>query len=169
MNNICAICLDDDVVDMTNETFLENKTCQCKFFFHKKCIDMWIIAHNRCIICNTKFSHLNHDFKEKKMVNYDYIDSEERRRFAQVGHDYLIKNAVQNDFKNQIRLDFFHPVKEFLWDHKNDAFKSSNKSFLEYSDEKLNDPLFGTISFNATSNSATSNSATSNAKNYLKK
>ena len=55
------------------------------------------------------------------LVNYIYLDTEERRRFAQVGHEYLIE---QLQFigeekvleKNKIyRIDYNHPVKEIIW------------------------------------------------------
>jgi hypothetical protein len=55
--------------------------------------------------------------------NYVYLDTEERRRFAQKGHEYLIEQvqhtgtdamAVAGQTK-QIRLSYNHPVKELVW------------------------------------------------------
>lgn len=55
------------------------------------------------------------------LVNYVYLDSDERRRFALVGHEYLIEqiqyNGLERVVRNETRytLDFNHPVKELLW------------------------------------------------------
>jgi hypothetical protein len=55
--------------------------------------------------------------------NYVYLDTEERRRFAQKGHEYLIEQVqhtgadATNDSVSQqsIRLSYNHPVKELVW------------------------------------------------------
>jgi hypothetical protein len=60
--------------------------------------------------------------------NYIYLDTEERRRFAQKGHEYLIEQVQHTgtDSLNvtggsssgagaQIRLSYNHPVKELIW------------------------------------------------------
>jgi hypothetical protein len=58
----------------------------------------------------------------KVWANYIYLDTEERRRFAQKGHEYLIEQVqhtgadtlTQNQTK-QVRLSYNHPVKELVW------------------------------------------------------
>ena len=55
--------------------------------------------------------------------NYVYLDTEERRRFAQKGHEYLIEQVQHtgvdtvNDSTQakQVRLSYNHPVKELVW------------------------------------------------------
>jgi len=56
------------------------------------------------------------------LVNYIYLDSEERKRFAQASHEYLIEQlqftgveTVVADKANKVRLNFNHPVKELVW------------------------------------------------------
>ena len=61
------------------------------------------------------------------LVNYVYLDSEERRRFAQVGHEYLIEQVQftgseqvppasnSTSTKGNYRLGFNHPTKELVW------------------------------------------------------
>ena len=73
------------------------------------------------------------------LVDYVYIDTEERRRFAQVGHEYLInqlqftgEEAVNNN-PLRIKLGFNHPTKEFIWDIKSGDYISGNAPFLTYS------------------------------------
>ena len=50
--------------------------------------------------------------------DYIYLDTDERRRFAQVSHEYLIeqvqREAVDAD-KTSLKLNFNHPVKELIW------------------------------------------------------
>jgi hypothetical protein len=51
-------------------------------------------------------------------VDYIYLDTDERRRFAQVTHEYLIEQLqFTGDEKAQskIKLNFNHPVKELVW------------------------------------------------------
>ena len=61
-------------------------------------------------------------------ANYVYLDTEERRRFAQKGHEYLIEQvqhtggdsiATVNDSAQLVRLSFNHPVKELNWCYAN--------------------------------------------------
>jgi hypothetical protein len=58
----------------------------------------------------------------KVWANYVYLDTEERRRFAQKGHEYLIEqvqhtgvDTVTSDGTKQVRLSYNHPVKELVW------------------------------------------------------
>ena len=51
-------------------------------------------------------------------VDYIYLDTDERRRFAQVTHEYLIEQLqFTGDEKAQskLKLNFNHPVKELIW------------------------------------------------------
>ena len=59
----------------------------------------------------------------KVWANYVYLDTEERRRFAQKGHEYLIEQ-VQHTGSDTVtasgsaqnkRLSYNHPVKELIW------------------------------------------------------
>jgi hypothetical protein len=65
-------------------------------------------------------------------ANYIYLDTEERRRFAQKGHEYLIEqvqhtggdslDATKGEGAQQlVRLSFNHPVKELIWCYQNPA------------------------------------------------
>ena len=50
-------------------------------------------------------------------VDYIYLDTDERRRFAQQSHEYLIEQLqYQNStMSNSIKLNLNHPVKELIW------------------------------------------------------
>jgi hypothetical protein len=55
------------------------------------------------------------------VVDYIYLDVEERRRMAQESHEYLIEQLQFNEskglssFNNRVDLTFNHPVKELIW------------------------------------------------------
>jgi hypothetical protein len=53
---------------------------------------------------------------EKLWVDYFYLDTDERRRFAQVSHEYLIEQVQHQQSSNKsVELNFNHPVKELIW------------------------------------------------------
>ena len=56
------------------------------------------------------------------LVDYVYLDSEERKRFAQASHEYLIeqlqytgREILTTSVNNKYRLNFNHPCKELIW------------------------------------------------------
>jgi hypothetical protein len=69
-------------------------------------------------------------------VDYIYLDTDERRRFAQVSHEYLIEqlqfngdeavNVVAN-VGGSITLNFNHPVKELVW-----VYRNTNNELVTY-------------------------------------
>ena len=51
-------------------------------------------------------------------VDYIYLDTEERKRFAQMSHEYLIDQLQfpgSESAGTKFRLNFNHPVKELVW------------------------------------------------------
>jgi hypothetical protein len=54
-------------------------------------------------------------------IDYVYLDTDERRRFAQVSHEYLIEqlqfsgDESTSGVTNKIKLALNHPVKELVW------------------------------------------------------
>jgi len=53
----------------------------------------------------------------KLYADYIYLDTDERRRFAQVSHEYLIEQVqyFKSEAEKNIDLNFNHPVKELIW------------------------------------------------------
>jgi len=53
----------------------------------------------------------------KLWCDYIYLDTDERRRFAQVSHEYLIEQVQEQAFSTATtqELNFNHPVKELIW------------------------------------------------------
>jgi hypothetical protein len=61
-------------------------------------------------------------------VDYIFLDTDERRRFAQLSHEYLIEQlqftgadsiTSSGDSMKSIRMNFNHPCKELVWTIKN--------------------------------------------------
>ena len=65
-------------------------------------------------------------------VDYIYLDTEERRRFAQVSHEYLIEQLQFTGDESvtsgsaKLKLSFNHPVKELVWVIQKDEAISGN-------------------------------------------
>jgi len=83
-------------------------------------------------------------------VDYIYLDTDERRRFAQVSHEYLIEqlqftgDESTSSQSNKIKLNFNHPVKELVWVVQADAFVTdasastttyNGKQWFNYTDD----------------------------------
>merc|ERR1711898_45110 len=77
-------------------------------------------------------------------VDYIYLDTDERRRFAQVSHEYLIEQVQftgdesVSSVSNKIKLNFNHPCKELIWVVQKDEMVGSNdnygKEWFNYTD-----------------------------------
>lgn len=75
------------------------------------------------------------------MIDYVYLESGERRKYAQLGHEYLIEqvqfsgeetvqiNANSTSNNQKFKLNYNHPTKELVWALKVGAFNGeSNKT-----------------------------------------
>jgi len=66
------------------------------------------------------------------LVNYLYLDTDERRRFAQVSHEYLIEQVQHTggetianaDTSKSVTLTFNHPVKALFWNGMTTDYKA---------------------------------------------
>jgi len=104
---------------------------------------------------------LEHQFKSlfstltnnKLWCDYIYLDTDERRRFAQVSHEYLIEQLQYQslsggDNAGSSDLNFNHPVKELIWVDDSAGFVNGGSN-LAAGDAK------GTLTAIATSGAAT--------------
>ena len=72
-------------------------------------------------------------------IDYIYLDTEERRRFAQQTHEYLIEQLQFTGAEsitsssNKIQLNFNHPVKELVWVVQRDSYVdcTPNQVFIQ--------------------------------------
>ena len=82
-------------------------------------------------------------------VDYIFLDTEERRRFAQVAHEYLIEQLQftgeqsVSSTMNRIILSLNHPVKELIWVTQNPSYVDCDANTNQpwrYSDGRLGNP-----------------------------
>ena len=97
---------------------------------------------------------LDHTIDSVKLwCNYIYLDSDERRRFGQVKHEYLIEqvqyqtnelnsNNSKTEVTSNIELYFNHPVKYLIWymgipDISHTIYGANNKNSIYLSNAKI--------------------------------
>ena len=71
-------------------------------------------------------------------VDYIYLDTDERRKFAQTSHEYLIEQLQFTGYEslsNKVRLNFNHPIKELIWTVKNNTNNRQNENWFNYTDK----------------------------------
>ena len=116
----CFSNIDDD-----NEQASQRHFIPLQFWFCRKPgLSLPLIAlqyHEVKIILNHDFSKsYNNKITNKLWVDYIFLDTDERRRFAQVSHEYLIEQIQENKLLpgQSSPLHFNHPVKELIWCHE---------------------------------------------------
>merc|ERR1711903_120167 len=86
-------------------------------------------------------------------VDYIYLDTDERRRFAQVSHEYLIEQVQftgdesVSSISNKIKLNFNHPCKELVWVVQRDSSVVATDRF-DYTDGTGNPVLIAKLQLN---------------------
>ena len=69
-------------------------------------------------VLNTSSTPVEGTLSAALWVDYIYLDTDERRKFAQSSHEYLIEQLQftgRESASNKIKLNFNHPVKELVW------------------------------------------------------
>jgi hypothetical protein len=87
-------------------------------------------------------------------VDYIFLDTDERRRFAQLSHEYLIEQlqftgteTLNNNTTNRIKLNFNHPCKELVWvakpkfNKKASWYNYTNTDYVDLTKDGLTDAL----------------------------
>jgi len=91
-------------------------------------------ANVACSAANAAATDAAADLRASLWVDYIYLDTDERRRFAQVSHEYLIEQlqfngdeavAIAATQSASITLNFNHPVKELVWVYHNTTYVRS--------------------------------------------
>jgi hypothetical protein len=115
---------------MASATALGNKVFLPMIFFFNRNPGLYLpliaLQYHEVRLDITLSATYNHYFGSNSVKvwgNYVYLDTEERRRFAQKGHEYLIEQVQHTgvDTVNttatakQVRLSYNHPVKELVW------------------------------------------------------
>jgi hypothetical protein len=97
-------------------------------------------------------------------IDYIFLDTDERRRFAQLSHEYLIEQLQFTGTEslvnksNRIKLNFNHPCKELIWvakssgTHKNARWYDYNLAKTAIADNTAPFLISGTSSYSYSSN-----------------
>jgi len=125
---------------MASATALGNKVFLPMVFFFNRNPGLYLpliaLQYHEVRLDITLSATYNHFFgtnSVKVWGNYVYLDTEERRRFAQKGHEYLIEQVQhtgvdtvnQTATAKQVRLSYNHPVKELVWCFSNTGTSAS--------------------------------------------
>ena len=82
--------------------------------------------------CSSASSTESPTFTASLWVDYIFLDTDERRRFAQLSHEYLIEQLqftgeeTINSTNVKAKLNFNHPCKELVWFLKNSENNTDN-------------------------------------------
>lgn len=77
-------------------------------------------------------------------VDYVYLDTEERKKFAQASHEYLIEQLQftgaesVTSTSSKFRLNFNHPCKALYWNIQQNQYLSGRQPFLAYNPKDWN-------------------------------
>jgi hypothetical protein len=93
-------------------------------------------------------SLIRFDINPRLEVNYIFLDTDERKRFANVDHEYLIErvfrietDGLSGGGSHNIKLELHHPTKEIIWTTRRDDTADHNdwSNFTNWTDE-INPP-----------------------------
>jgi len=114
--------------------------------------------HEVKIILSHVYNTADHKFTNNKLwCDYIYLDTDERKRFAQVSHEYLIEQVQEdfigrntsspyNSFQSPHTINFNHPVKELIFiRHQSTAGKLSGELKLI---SAISDPVVFKLNLN---------------------
>lgn len=109
--------------------------------YHRIIIKMEFNDAENVIVRNSNFTFANINELQfldvTLIIDFIFLDDDERRRFAQIGHEYLIEQVQftgEESIDAMVRetdLHFNHPCKEMVWAIKNGNY-TSGKAFLCY-------------------------------------
>lgn len=87
--------------------------------YHESRIDMEFRPLSEC--CWTSGFTPSGSMTAELLVDFVYLDTEERKRFAQVSHEYLVPqlqftgDETATGVNTSIKINFNHPTKELIW------------------------------------------------------
>lgn len=124
-----------------------------KFRSIEDCAYVEKLTSNNTLLLSDIWEKSNYSLSGNLIVNYIYLNSDERSRFAQVGHEYLIETITpitihyNEQLQNIIDLDYFGPSKELIYFVQKSAYihNNSNSStknlWFNYTTNNLINPI----------------------------
>ena len=111
------------------------------------------------------------DLSAHLWVDYVYLDTDERRKFAQTSHEYLIEQLQFTGFEslsNKVRLNFNHPVKELIWTITSNKTERPNENWFNYTNNETGVNVLDLYDYDDIKNLLGPNSKTANPVNGAK-
>jgi hypothetical protein len=113
--------------------------------YHEVKVKIEFEQKSNCIVTSTGATGATAtNFPELKnislWVDYIFLDTDERRRFAQLSHEYLIEQLqftgteTLGTGSTRVKLNFNHPCKELVWVAKAKSTTTRNARWYDYSD-----------------------------------
>ena len=105
--------------------------------YHEVKINIHFEEYSLCKRVSADLDNVNMDLQASLWVDYIYLDTDERRKFAQSSHEYLIEQLQFTGKENadpKIRLNLNHPVKELIWVVKKNGDGTNNRNWFNYTD-----------------------------------
>jgi len=82
-----------------------------------------------CVHYSSAATSISANLDASLWIDYIFLDTDERRRFAQLSHEYLIEQLqftgqenISSSGNNRYKLNFNHPCKELIWVSKNSGY-----------------------------------------------
>ena len=77
----------------------------------------------------------------RAFCDYIYLDTKERRKFAQMKHTYLVeqlqfngnKTYIEGQLTDKISIDFNHPTKEIIWVQQSESHRIMSTFIIDFS------------------------------------
>ena len=118
--------------------------------YHEVKVKIEFEQKSNCIVTSTGATGATAgNFPELKdislWVDYIFLDTDERRRFAQLSHEYLIEQLqftgteTLGTGSTRVKLNFNHPCKELVWVAKAKGTTLRNARWYDYSDMDVKD------------------------------
>ena len=114
--------------------------------YHEVKVNIEIETFNNCTYEGTAYTK-NGDVSSSSIksiknaslwCDYVFLDTDERKRFAQLSHEYLIEqvqlneNGLTTSSEQSVPLTMNHPVKELIWTLNDDTKKTHQNQWYNY-------------------------------------
>jgi len=154
VNSIIVTGLIVETLSSTNELLLDTLYVPLEFWFcrnvglalplialqyHEVKINIQFEDAKKCTNGDGSLLPSTMELAASLWVDYVYLDTDERRKFAQTSHEYLIEQLQFTGFEslsNKVRLNFNHPVKELIWTIISNRTERPNENWFNYTNDE---------------------------------
>jgi hypothetical protein len=127
-----------DYFNLNNHKYPEREGMSCNVQYHDVRVTIDFRPASQCVNVPTNGSVPAIAMDEAQLViDYVYLDSEERKRFAQASHEYLFEQLQFTGSEsvagitNKYRLNFNHPSKFLVWAPHLEKYATAN-DYISY-------------------------------------